>query len=211
MEVVGLHFSNRLEAGQVLASLCEDLISNKQPLIIGLPRGGVPIAWQMAKILGLSWQPLFVRKLGLPSQPELAIGAIASGCKPVLHHHMIESFHVSSRQLEAVILKEQAELKRREKIYPYKLKCLAKESIVLVDDGVATGATMEAAILCLRNQKVKDITIAVPVASDSSINRLKPMVDDIRVAHVAHHMMCIGQFYKDFSQLSDQDVLAYIQ
>lgn len=182
-------------------------------IILALPRGGVPVGYQVAIILDLPLDIFLVRKLGVPGQEELAMGAIASGGVRVLNHHVIEALRIPESIIEAVAEKEQRELERREKFYrqdaaPYDL---TNKTVILIDDGLATGATMRAAAEALKQQKVNKIVIAVPVAAESTCRELSELVDEIVCALTPEPFYGVGYWYDDFSQTSDGELIELLK
>ncbi len=200
---------DRAEAGQILATKLKQYAKRPDVIILALPRGGVPVAYQVAAILDLPLDIFLVRKLGVPGQEELAMGAIASGGVRVLNHDVIESLRIPESIIEAVAEKEKRELERRENFYkqdapPYDL---TNKTVILIDDGLATGATMRAAAEALKQQKVNKIVIAVPVAAESTCRELSELVDEIVCALTPEPFYGVGYWYDDFSQTSDEEVI----
>ncbi|GGD62598.1 phosphoribosyltransferase [Caballeronia grimmiae] len=203
-------FTDRRHAGRELATLLSTYAARDDVIVLGLPRGGVPVAFEVASALDAMLDVLVVRKLGVPWQPELAMGAIASGDAFYLDERIVEYAGVSASALEDVIASERAELGRRERLYRGSRPplILSGKIAIIVDDGMATGATMKAAAMSLRNGDAPPalIVAAVPVA---------PLDSEARVAHVVDEFVCVlrpqqylgvGQFYFDFDQTSDEEV-----
>jgi putative phosphoribosyl transferase len=201
-------FEDRLAAGQQLALRLESYAHSPEVCVLGLPRGGVPVAYEIARTLGVDLDVFLVRKLGVPEQPELAMGAIASGGIRYLNHRIIESCHVSNAVLEAVIQKEQQELERREQRYRQNRPPLMVEDrhIILVDDGIATGASMQAALMALRDHHPKRLIVAIPVAPRSSLRQFWAMADEVICLLSPMSFNSVGQWYVDFAQVSDAEV-----
>jgi putative phosphoribosyl transferase len=201
-------FSSRFEAGQLLASKLSDYQNHPEVLILALPRGGVPVAYEIAKELNLPLDVFLVRKLGVPGEDELAMGAIGSGGVRVLNRDVLRERRVSEAAIEAVTIKEQKELKRREALYrlgrpPLTLK---NRTLILVDDGAATGATMLAAAQTAGSQNPSRIVVAVPVASTEAYDSLNGKVDEIVCQVVTPALEAVGLWYENFTQLTDEEV-----
>ncbi|HYF97795.1 MAG TPA: phosphoribosyltransferase [Coxiellaceae bacterium] len=201
-------FKDRFDAGNQLAAVLLKKNNYKYDLVLALPRGGTPVAFEIAKKLNLPLDVFIVRKLGVPGYEELAMGAIASGGVCLVNDEMISELNISQDALQAVIDKELKELERRESTYrSNKNKALFKmKNIIVVDDGIATGASMKAAVLALKKHEPASITIAIPVAEASSLNELKPLVNDIVYILVPDIFYGVGQCYASFPQLTDQEV-----
>ena len=199
---------NRTVAGQALAEELSNYSDRDDVLVLALPRGGVPVAAEIARSLGAGLDLMLVRKLGLPAWEELAMGAIASGGVRVLNDDVISSHRVSDADIEKVAEKEGRELRRRETTYRGDRPApdIEGRCVILVDDGIATGATMEAAIDALRKQKPGDVVLAVPVAARETLNRLGKKVDHIACLATPEPFMAIGKWYRDFGQTSDDEV-----
>ncbi len=205
-------FSNRAAAGQQLAVQLEQFIQT-ETLVLGLPRGGVPVAHAVSVALSAALDICLVRKLGLPSQPELAMGAIASGNVQYFNESIIQSCRVSAEALSHVLRREQAELLRRETIYrqgrPF--PSIQHRQILVVDDGIATGASMLAALQTLRIQQPQHIIVAVPVAPQSSLERVRALADKVICLICPDPFDSVGQWYADFDQISDAEVCRLLQ
>lgn len=212
MNDVKLPYANRLEAGKILAdSLSEyaglDAVED-ETLVLALPRGGVPVAAVIAERLGADLDLILVRKLGLPGYEELAMGAIASGNTRVLNKDVLDLHQVTEEAIDRVATKEGRELRRREEAYrgdrPFPE--LAGRRVILVDDGLATGATMRAAIEVVRKKEPREIILAVPVAPRSTIESMRDDVDRVVCPATPEPFMAIGRWYRDFGQTSDEEV-----
>jgi len=205
-------FANRKEAGRRLAFMLTTYAGREDLIVLGIPRGGVPVAYEVAMELGARLDIFVVRKLGVPWQPELAFGAIATGGVRFLDREIIESVGLSEAEIERVTAKEQQELERRERIYRGGLPALALQgkTVILVDDGIATGASTRAAIAALRQHGPAHIVLAAPVAPASTCRRLRSEVERLVCLEAAESFYAIGQFYEDFSQLSDEEVVALL-
>lgn len=206
-------FQNRTTAGQVLAEKLAAYANRDDVLVLGLPRGGVPVAFEVAKALNAPLDVFLVRKLGVPGQEELAMGAIASGGVRVLNYDIIEALHLSEAVIERVTAKQQQELERRECLYrqdrPFPQ--LRDRTVILVDDGLATGATMRAAVESIQLQQPAAIIIAVPVASPETYRELATQVDEIVCVETPVPFYSVGSWYDEFSQTTDTQVRELLQ
>jgi putative phosphoribosyl transferase len=207
-------FADRAEAGRRLAEKLARFKS-EQPVVLALPRGGVPVGFEVARALDAPLDLILVRKIGAPFQPELAIGAVVDGdqAETVLNRDLIEEFQVTQRYLERACAKELEEIERRRRLYGAgrpKIDVHERTAIV-IDDGIATGATMEAALHATRRAGPRRLVLAVPVAPPDTIERLRPQVDEIECLMTPGYLGAIGMFYADFSQLSDREVVALLE
>jgi len=201
-------FQNREEAGRILAAKLMIYANRPETIVLALPRGGVPIGYEIASALNLPLDVMIVRKLGVPGHEELAMGAIASGGVRVLNRSVIESLRIPPDSLEVVEKREALELMRREATYrgnrqPISLK---GKTIILVDDGVATGSTMRVAISALREQRVGRIILATPVAPPTVRWEMEAQVEDFVALVMPEDFFGVGQWYDDFTQVSDDTV-----
>src|SRR5213083_3453673 len=201
-------FLNRTEAGRLLAEKLEKYANRNDVVVLGLPRGGVPVAYEVAKRLHAPLDVFIVRKLGVPGFEELAAGAIASGGVRVLNEDVIRAIPYADEAIEAVTVKETAELERREHIYregrpPPELR---DRIVILVDDGLATGATMRAAVKALRQRGAAKIVVAVPVGPPDTCREFEDEADEVICASAPEFFQAVGQYYEDFSQTSDEEV-----
>jgi putative phosphoribosyl transferase len=200
-------FADRHDAGRALVPEIQrcDL---KNPIILGLPRGGVPLAYELAIALNAPLDTIVVRKLGAPFQPELAIGAIASGDVHVLNEAIVRSLEIDAASIAEIVARESAELKRREQQYrgdrPY--PDLAQYDVVLVDDGLATGATMRAAVEAVQSMSPSTLTVAVPTGSISAVRKVAALVDRVICLESPAEFSAVGQFYHNFAQTTDEEV-----
>ena len=203
-----LPFHDRNEAGRALAKALAEYGHREDVLVLALPRGGVPVAAEIAAAFGAELDLMIVRKLGAPGQPELAMGAIASGGVRVLNRDVITSLGITDHAIEEVARREQQELERREHAYrgARPRPAVAGRCVILVDDGVATGATMRAGIEALRRQKPAKLVVAVPVAPPDTVAQLRGVADDVVCLATPEVFWAIGQWYVEFSQLTDEDV-----
>jgi len=201
-------FRDRFEAGRILGQRVGQVIRDPSALVLALPRGGVPVGFEVAQALHADLDVFLVRKLGVPGHEELAMGAIASGGIRVLNHALIRQLQLPSDLVETATAREQRELDRREILYREGRPALPVDNrtAILVDDGLATGATMLAAARALRLKKPKRIIVAVPVASKEACNDIRAHVDKIICAETPHPFYAVGVWYEDFSQTSDSEV-----
>ena len=201
-------FPNRLEAGRQLAQKLEKYAGRDDVIVLGLPRGGVPVANEVAKRLRAPLDVFIVRKLGVPGFEELAAGAIASGGVRVLNEDVMRAIPHADQAIETVTARETAELQRREQIYradraPRELR---DRIAILVDDGLATGATMRAAVKALRQREVAKIVVAVPVGPPDTCHEIEEQADETICLSMPEFFQAVGQYYDDFSQTTDEDV-----
>ncbi len=200
-------FKDRVEAGRMLAERLKDK-AGPGSLVLALPRGGVPVAYEVAMTLGAALDVLPVRKLGVPGQPELAMGAIAPAGALFVDHEIMRSAHVSQAQFNAVLAKEQAELARREVLYRGNRAPTEVEgkSIVVIDDGMATGATLQAALRALRQRNPERIIVALPVAPAGSEQQFDDIADEFVCIAQPALFFSVGQHYDTFEQTTDDEV-----
>lgn len=200
-------YRDRRHAGIELASRLRHL-QGPGVVVLGLPRGGVPVAYEVARALGARLDVLLVRKLGLPGHRELAMGAIASGGVRVLNDDVVSWYRVSDAAIDAAAREERAELERRERAYRDGSAgaVLEGRTVILVDDGLATGSTMKAAVAAVRAQKPARLIVGVPVGARDTCRQFAALVDEIVCVRVPGEFLAVGQWYRDFSQTSDQEV-----
>jgi putative phosphoribosyl transferase len=201
-------FRDRNEAGRDLARELSHYAGRNDVIVLALPRGGVPIGFEIAHALHAPLEIFLVRKLGVPGYDELAMGAIASGGTMVLNEAVVAQLRITSEQIEDVRQRETRELQRREEVFrggrtPVPV---VDRICILVDDGLATGSTMRAAILALRKQNPSRITVAVPVASADVCEEFQSLADEVICLYTPEPFMAVGRWYDDFDQLSDDDV-----
>jgi putative phosphoribosyl transferase len=206
-------FRDRTEAGRWLAERLKSYANRPDVLVLALPRGGVPVAFEVARALGAPLDIFLVRKLGVPGHEELAMGAIASGGVRVLNEDVVRSLRIPGQVIDAVAANEQKELERRERAYRGDAPPLdvRGRTVILVDDGLATGSTMRAAVAALRQQQPARLVVAVPIASESTCNALRPEVDEIICAKTPEPFYAVGLWYEDFSQTTDGEVRDLLQ
>jgi putative phosphoribosyl transferase len=207
-------FQNRTDAGRQLAKALLKYKS-RHPVILALPRGGVSVAAEVAGALDAPLDLLLVRKIGLPSQPELAMGAVTDGEEPTIirNRDVIGLSGISADEFDAVCEEERNEIERRRKRYlGDRARSKVKgQVVIIIDDGIATGATTLAAIRAVRRREPKELVLAVPVAPLDTINKLQPEVDAIVCLDTPEDLGAIGYFYRDFHQVSDDDVIATLR
>lgn len=201
-------FRDRIDAGRVLARKLEEYKGRHDLLVLGLPRGGVPVAFEVAHELGAPLDVFVVRKLGMPGHEEFAIGAIASGGVRIINEEAVRTFGVSNAEIEAVTAEERLELERREQRYRdgRPEPDIAGKTIILVDDGLATGSTMRAAVEALREERPARLVVAVPTAAPETCEELAALVDDIVCAITPEPFYAVGLWYDDFGQTTDEEV-----
>lgn len=202
-----MRFRDRHDAGSRLADRLAHLTAER-PVVFGLPRGGVPVAHEVARALGAPLDVLVVRKLGCPGQPELGLGAIGEGGIRLLNQPLIGSTGVSEHELDAVAAREGDELERRVRRYRGSRAAapIADRTVIVVDDGLATGFTARAALEVLRHRGARRIVLAVPVAPAHTIDELRSVVDEAVCLHAPKSFWAIGQYYDDFDQVGDDEV-----
>ncbi|EIF30846.1 putative phosphoribosyltransferase [Burkholderia sp. Ch1-1] len=205
-------FSDRAEAGRMLARQLSEYAGRRDAIVLALPRGGVPVGYEVARVLGVELDVLIVRKLGVPHYPELAMGAIASGGALYLDEQTIRMAGVTQPEVVAVLDDERRELARREALYRGQRPPLNLEgrTAIVVDDGIATGSSVRVAIEALRTGKPARIVVAVPVAPESTAKRLAGLADEFVCTRPARHFDGVGPFYQDFGQTSDAEVCALL-
>lgn len=209
---MNMRFNNRIEAGEKLARKLTNYKNRDNVLVLALPRGGVPVAFEIAKQLNLPLDVCVVRKLGVPDRPELAMGAIALGGVRVINQDVVNWLNIPPQIIEEVTRKEQQELHRREQVYrgDHPFPKLYDKTIILVDDGIATGSTIQAAIAILEKQQAKKIIIAVPVAPPAVCQELHHEVDELVCLTTPDDLNSISLWYEDFSQTTDEEVCSLL-
>lgn len=201
-------FRDRVHAGRLLADALSHYADRGNVIVLGLPRGGVPVAFEVAKALHAPLDVCVVRKLGVPGWDELAMGAIASGGVRVINDEVVRGSEITPDQIEREVARETEELHRREAAYRGHSGApeVTGKTIILVDDGIATGSTIRAAVLALRQLRPARIVIAVPTAAPDSCRMLEPLVDELVTLMRPPYFCAVGQWYEDFSQTSDSEV-----
>lgn len=206
-------FKDRREAGKKLAEELTKYKNQQGVIVLGLPRGGAPVAYEIAEALNAPLDVFIVRKLGLPGQPELAMGAIASGGVRVMNNGVVQRSGVSEDQIKEIVEDEKKRLQEREKIYRGSRPeiDITGKIVLLVDDGLATGASMRAAITALKQLEPEKIVVAVPTAPADTCQELKSMVDEIVCLRTPSPFWGVGGSYQNFSQTSNQEVRALLE
>jgi putative phosphoribosyl transferase len=207
-DIVHLPYRNRDEGGRVLGERLREYSSRTDVVVLGLPRGGVPVAFQVARTLSAPLDVFLVRKLGVPGHEELAMGAIASGDIRVINREAVRDLRISCEVIEAVTAREANELARREKLYRGDRGALdvRGKTIILVDDGLATGSTMRAAVRALRQKGPARVVVGVPIASAETCADFQDEADAIVCAATPRPFVAVGLWYDDFSQTTDEAV-----
>ncbi|MBS3027282.1 MAG: phosphoribosyltransferase [Dolichospermum sp. DET50] len=213
-------FSNRIQAGQMLAQHLQAYSNLGNVLVLALPRGGVPVAFEVAKFLNVALDVCIVRKLGVPGHKELAMGAIAQGLTgqfageniTIFNQDVIDSLGIDQEKITAVVNQELRELRRRHQIYRGDKPAINVKNkiVILIDDGIATGASMRAALTVIHQQQPEKIVVAVPVAPLTTCEELRLEVDDVVCLRCPEVMSAIGFWYEDFSQTTDNEVRALL-
>ena len=206
-------FANRREAGRELASKLRQYAGRDDVVVLALPRGGVPVAYELAEALDAPLDIFVVRKLGMPGHPEYAMGAIASGGVRVISDDVIRWYGISPAAIEAVAREELAELERREREYrrDRPMTDLRGRTVILVDDGLATGSTMRAAVQAVRTHKPARVVVAVPVGAPSTCEEFNDITDETVCARTPEPFSAVGLWYHDFSQTTDDEVRALLE
>jgi predicted phosphoribosyltransferase len=206
-------FRDRREAGSVLAAKLAAYAHRPDVLVLALPRGGVPVGYEVAKTLGAPLDVFLVRKLGVPGHEELAMGAVASGGVRVLNDQVVRALRIPSHVIDAVTQEQEHELARRDRLYRGERPPpdVRGRTVILVDDGLATGASMLAAIRALRQLEPAHVVVAVPTASAETCAELKGEVDDVVCATTPEPFYAVGLWYEDFSQTTDEEVRDLLQ
>jgi putative phosphoribosyl transferase len=206
-------FQNRIDAGRQLASRLQEFRNREDVLVLALPRGGVPVGYEVARALNAPFDVFLVRKLGVPGHEELAMGAIASGGVLVLNDDVVLSLGIPRETVNDVALREEEELRRRELLYrlgraPVTVR---NRTVILVDDGLATGSSMRAAVAALKQQEPARVVVAVPAAAPETCRELGREVDKVVSAETPSPFYAVGAWYEDFSQISDDEVRRLLQ
>jgi len=206
-------YADRYSAGKALAKELNSYANRLDVIILALPRGGVPVAFEIAKVLSAPLDVFIVRKLGVPGHEELAMGALAMGGVTVFNQEVIHNLAVSQQAIDLVINEEAQELRRRELAYRGKkpFPVLKGKTVILVDDGIATGATLRAAVKALRQLKPASIIVAVPVAEITTCEKIAMLVDKLVCPLKPQSFYAVGQYYDDFSQTTDEEVYSLLR
>ena len=203
-----MRFKNRAEAGRFLAERLSAYDNRPDTLVLGLPRGGVPVAYEVATILNAPLDVFVVRKLGVPGHEELAMGAIATGGARTLNHDVIGYLGIPDEVIDEVTAREEQELERRERLYRDDRPARSPRGrvTILVDDGLATGSSMRAAVLAVRRLQPASIVVAVPVAASQTCDDLRGEADEVVCGYTPEPFYAVGLWYEDFSQTTDEEV-----
>jgi predicted phosphoribosyltransferase len=205
-------FNDRFDAGKRLASALKDF-SGKNGIVLAIPRGGVVVGYMIAKALNLPLDVIIPRKIGAPDNPELAIGAVAEDGTAILDQNLIKYLGVSREYIKEETERQKQEIGRRLKLYKQDTSYpnLNGLDVIVADDGIATGSTMKAALASVKNRGAASITVAVPVGPPSTIDELEKIADRVVCLHTPEFFQAIGEFYTDFSQTSDEEVIGLLQ
>jgi putative phosphoribosyl transferase len=206
-------FRDRADAGRLLAMRLKEYSNQPDLLVLGLPRGGVPVAFEVARALKAPLDTFLVRKLGVPGHEELAMGAIASGGARVLNDMVVSGLNIDNEAIDRVTELELKELQRRERRYRGDKPGpdVHNRTVILIDDGLATGTTMRAAAIALRQQQPAKIIVAVPVAASETCDEFRNLVDEVICAVTPRELYAVGLWYGDFSQTSDDEVYELLE
>ena len=209
-----MDFRDRSDAGRRLAKALSEY-KGRNAVVLALPRGGVPVAAEVAAALDAPLDLILVRKIGVPTQPELAMGAVVDGAAPIVVHNedVIELSGTTADEFDAACASELSEIERRRQLYigDRARAEIAGQVVIVIDDGIATGATTRAALQAIRNRKPKELVLAVPVAPPDTVEKLRPDVDALICLETPELFGAIGYFYRDFRQVSDQEVVAILK
>lgn len=203
-----IFFRDRRDAGRRLAEKFASYRELKHVLVLALPRGGVPVAYEVARSVNAFLDVYIVRKIGAPGNRELAIGAIASGGTRILNNKLINQMEIPKNLVDKISKLEAAELDRREELYRRgrELFRIENKTIILVDDGLATGASMTAAVMAIKKERPKNLIVAAPVGASETCNKLSTIVDEVVCLQTPNPFWSVGSWYADFTQTSDQEV-----
>lgn len=201
-------FRDRAEAGELLAARLSGLADRDDVVVLGLPRGGVPVGYEVARALRVAFDVFVVRKLGVPGHEELAMGAIASGGVRLVNHDVVDALGIPETVIDQVSQREQVELERREHLYRGRRPMipLGNKTVVLVDDGLATGSTMRAAVTAVGQRQPARIVVAVPVGATSTCHELGSEADEVVCLRSPEPFVAVGLWYRDFTPTSDDEV-----
>jgi len=206
-------FRDRREAGRALGQALSSYAGQPDVTVLALPRGGVPVGFEVARALDAPLDVFLVRKLGLPGNEEYAMGAIASGGVRVLHDELLRQFQVPAAAVERVVREEERELRRREYAYRDDLPAveLSGRTVILVDDGLATGSSMRAAVKAVRKRGARRIIVAVPVGPAGTVRDLARLADQVVCVATPEPFLAVGRFYADFDQTTDAEVVEFLR
>lgn len=205
-------FTDRIDAGKRLASELKDF-AGKNGIVLAIPRGGVVVGFEIAKALNLQLDVIIPRKIGAPENPELAIGAVAEDGTTILDNQLIKYLAVSKEYVAIETQRQKLEIGRRLKLYRHDASYpnLKDLDVIVVDDGIATGSTMKAALASVRNRGAASVTVAVPVGPPSTIDELNKLADRVVCLYTPEYFQAIGEFYTDFSQTPDEEVIRLLR
>ena len=205
-------FTDRVDAGKRLASSLKDF-SGKKGIVLAIPRGGVVVGYEIAKVLNLPLDVIIPRKIGAPDNPELAIGAVAEDGTAILDNHLIAYLSVSKEYIKEETERQKKEIERRLKLYRHDTSYpnLKGLDVIVVDDGIATGSTMKAALASVKNRGAVSVTVAVPVGPPSTIEELNEIADRVVCLYKPEYFQAIGEFYSNFSQTEDEEVIKLLR
>jgi predicted phosphoribosyltransferase len=208
-----LRFSDRREGGAALAAQLAHYAHRDDVVVLALPRGGVPVGYEVAEALGAELDIFLVRKLGLPGHPEYAMGAIATGGVRVLNEEAIGWYRIPEAVIDSVVVEEQRELERREQAYRDGRPgaSIAGRVVIIVDDGLATGSSMRAAVTAVRQLQPARIVVAVPVGAPATCRELQQIAEEVVSARMPEPFSAVGQWYADFSQTTDEEVQSLLR
>jgi len=205
-------FTDRIEAGELLARELSAL-SGKKAIVLGIPRGGLIVAQALARGIQADLDIILSRKLGTPGQEELAMGALAESGKVLLNRNVVDELRITPGEIDAETRRQMAEIKRRSQLIRAVLPRtpLQDRIVVVTDDGLATGATMQAALWAVRHESPQQLIVAIPVASEEAVDRVAPDVDELLCLRLPAYFMAVGQFYLRFEQTTDREVLGILK
>lgn len=207
-----IHFIDRKDAGKQLATGLKQYTRRKDVVLLALPRGGVAVAEPIAQALHLPLDIIITKKLGAPFSPELAVGALMQDGEALWNEELLASLGLTKRDMEPIVESARHEMDRRVKLYQHnQILDLHDKVAIIIDDGIATGATIKAAVASIKKKGVRKIVIAAPVAPLSVVESLKPLVDEVIYLEAPRSLLSIGQFYDEFHQLTDEEVLLLLQ
>jgi putative phosphoribosyl transferase len=206
-------FADRRDAGVQLISRLKEYKDQQRVIVLSLPRGGVATGYEIARSLNIPLDIVIVRKIGFPGQPELGIGAVSETGTVVLNTSIISTYGVPKEYIEREVSRQKEEISRRVKLYRKgkRLPSLEGKTVILVDDGVATGATMKSAITTLKEENLKKLVVALPVAPPGVVKELEQMVDTFICIETPFDFMAVGSYYHDFTQVSDEEVVNLLE
>lgn len=205
-------FTDRIDAGKRLALVLKDF-SGKKGIVLAIPRGGVVVGYEIAKVINLPLDVIIPRKIGAPDNPELAIGAVAEDGRAILDNHLIAYLGVSKEYIKEETERQKKEIERRLKLYRQNTSYpnLKGLDVIVVDDGIATGSTMKAALASVKNRGAASVTVAVPVGPPSTIEELNEIADRVVCLYTPEYFQAIGEFYSNFSQTEDEEVIKLLR